>query len=252
MWTGAKGFYKVEPVVADGGEVILYAPHITQISAMHPEIEEIGYHCRDYFVQQWDRFRHLHWGVLAHSTHLRGAGTYDAEHGRAVPASPSPWRPASPRTSSARANLDYLDPAAVDLEAYGRRPGHARRAPRPARSSSACAEPSTPRTTSRTGSTIGEPVRGCAPSTIASRCLVAVAPSVCSGEATVVSPGVISSAATMLSKPTTLTSRGTAHPAGTEPADEADRHLVVVGDHGARTRARRPPPRRACRRARPA
>ena len=39
MWTGAKGFYKVEPVVADGGEVILYAPHITQISVMHPEIE---------------------------------------------------------------------------------------------------------------------------------------------------------------------------------------------------------------------
>ena len=29
IWTGAKGFYKVEPVVADGGEVILYAPHIT-------------------------------------------------------------------------------------------------------------------------------------------------------------------------------------------------------------------------------
>ena len=30
MWTGAKGFYKVEPVVADGGQVILYAPHITR------------------------------------------------------------------------------------------------------------------------------------------------------------------------------------------------------------------------------
>jgi nickel-dependent lactate racemase len=28
IWTGAKGFYKLEPVVADGGEVILYAPHI--------------------------------------------------------------------------------------------------------------------------------------------------------------------------------------------------------------------------------
>ena len=30
IWTGAKGFYKVEPVVADGGQVILYAPHITR------------------------------------------------------------------------------------------------------------------------------------------------------------------------------------------------------------------------------
>ena len=50
---------------------------------MHPEIKEIGYHCRDYFVKQWDRFRIVPWGVLAHSTHLRGAGTYDEATGRA-------------------------------------------------------------------------------------------------------------------------------------------------------------------------
>ena len=75
IWTAAKGFYKLEPVVADGGEVILYAPHVTEISTTHKEIHDIGYHCRDYFVKQWDRFSHVHWGVLAHSTHLRGAGT---------------------------------------------------------------------------------------------------------------------------------------------------------------------------------
>ncbi len=57
MWTAAKGFYKVEPVVADGGQVVLYAPHMhARSAATHPEIDEIGYHCRDYFVQQWDRF----------------------------------------------------------------------------------------------------------------------------------------------------------------------------------------------------
>ena len=50
LWTGAKGFYKVEPVVADGGEVVLYAPHIREIAAMHPRISEIGYHCRDFFL----------------------------------------------------------------------------------------------------------------------------------------------------------------------------------------------------------
>ena len=81
MWTGAKGFYKVEPIVADGGEVVLYAPHISQISTTHPQITEIGYHCRDYFVKQWDRFRDYPWGDLAHSTHLRGAGTFDAVEG---------------------------------------------------------------------------------------------------------------------------------------------------------------------------
>ena len=82
IWTGAKGFYKLEPVVADGGEVILYAPHITRdLLRRTTEIYDIGYHCRDYFVKQWDRFSHVHWGVLAHSTHLRGAGTYDADTG---------------------------------------------------------------------------------------------------------------------------------------------------------------------------
>ncbi len=30
IWTAAKGFYKVEPVIADGGEVVIYAPHITR------------------------------------------------------------------------------------------------------------------------------------------------------------------------------------------------------------------------------
>ena len=84
IWTGAKGFYKVEPVVADGGEVILYAPHITEIAAMHPEIERDRLPLPRLLRRQWDRFRHLHWGVLAHSTHLRGAGTYDAVDGRAA------------------------------------------------------------------------------------------------------------------------------------------------------------------------
>ncbi|GIF04909.1 lactate racemase domain-containing protein [Actinoplanes siamensis] len=114
MWTGAKGFYKVEPVVADGGQVIIYAPHITRIAAMHPEIEEIGYHCRDYFLKQWDRFAHYHWGVLAHSTHLRGAGTYDpvtGEHPRVTVTLAT----GIPERVVRAANLDHLDPAAVDL-----------------------------------------------------------------------------------------------------------------------------------------
>jgi nickel-dependent lactate racemase len=117
IWTAAKGFYKLEPVVADGGEVILYAPHITRLAAMHPEIEQIGYHCRDYFVQQWDRFRHLHWGVLAHSTHLRGAGTYDEQHGERCRLRVT-LATGIPEDVVRGANLGYLDPATVDVEAF--------------------------------------------------------------------------------------------------------------------------------------
>ncbi|HEY9076998.1 MAG TPA: lactate racemase domain-containing protein [Anaerolineaceae bacterium] len=78
IWTGAKGMYKMEPVVSEGGEVIIYAPHISEISYTHGKIlDEIGYHVRDYFVKQWDQFKHYPWGVLAHSTHVRGLGTFE-------------------------------------------------------------------------------------------------------------------------------------------------------------------------------
>ena len=116
MWTGAKGFYKVEPIVADGGQVIIYAPHITHISVMHPVIEQIGYHCRDYFLGQWDKFKDYHWGDLAHSTHLRGRGTWDpetGEHGRVTVTLAT----GIPESVVRAANLDYLDPALIDVEA---------------------------------------------------------------------------------------------------------------------------------------
>jgi len=116
IWTAAKGFYKVEPVVADGGEVILYAPHVTQIAAMHPEINEIGYHCRDYFVKQWELFKHIHWGVLAHSTHLRGAGTYDDEIGERCRLVVT-LATGIPEEVVRAANLNYLDPESVDFAA---------------------------------------------------------------------------------------------------------------------------------------
>ena len=117
IWTGAKGFYKLEPVVADGGEVILYAPHITEISTSHPEILEIGYHCRDYFVKQWDRFKHVHWGTLAHSTHLRGAGTYDAATGEERLRVRVTLATRIPEEQCRQANLGYVDPDAIDLAA---------------------------------------------------------------------------------------------------------------------------------------
>jgi nickel-dependent lactate racemase len=121
MWTGAKGFYKVEPIVADGGQVILYAPHITRISEMHAEIEEIGYHCRDYFLKQWDRFAGYHWGVLAHSTHLRGAGTWDPVDGERDRVTVT-LATGIPEHMVRAVNLDYLDPASVDPAVFAADP----------------------------------------------------------------------------------------------------------------------------------
>ncbi len=117
LWTGAKGMYKMEPVIADGGEVILYAPHITEISYTHGEVlDEVGYHVRDYFVKQWDRFKDHPWGVLAHSTHLRGVGTYKdgVERSRIKVTLAT----GIPRERCERVNLDYRDPATIDVRQW--------------------------------------------------------------------------------------------------------------------------------------
>jgi nickel-dependent lactate racemase len=113
LWTGAKGFYKVEPVVADGGEVVLYAPHITEIAAMHPALMDIGYHCRDFYLADWEKYRHYPRGQLAHSTHLFGAGTYDPVHGERQRVRVT-LATGIPEAVVKRANLAYLDPASID------------------------------------------------------------------------------------------------------------------------------------------
>jgi nickel-dependent lactate racemase len=115
LWVGAKGMYKLEPVIADGGEVIIYAPHLTQLSVVHGEvIKQIGYHVRDYFVKQWPRFEHYPWGVLAHSTHLRGIGEYDAETGIERPRIRVTLATGLSAEECAAVNLGYRDPRSID------------------------------------------------------------------------------------------------------------------------------------------
>ncbi len=119
LWTAAKGMYKVEPAVADGGEVVIYAPHLTEVSYTHgPAIEAIGYHCRDYFLPQWDRFEHVPGGVLAHSTHLKGLGRYDAGTGVETPRIRVTLATGIPEERCRRLNLGYLEPAQVDVEQW--------------------------------------------------------------------------------------------------------------------------------------
>ena len=115
IWTAAKGMYKLEPVIADGGEVIIYAPHIDTFSYTHGDVlDAVGYHVRDYFLKQWDRFKDYPWGVLAHSTHLRGIGTYD--DGVERPRINVTLATRIPRERCEALNLGYLDPDTVDFD----------------------------------------------------------------------------------------------------------------------------------------
>ncbi len=119
LWTAAKGMYKLEPAVADGGEVVIYAPHITEVSYTHGAlIDEIGYHCRDYFLAQWERFRAYPGGVLAHSTHVKGLGHYDRDSGRETPRIQVTLATGIPEARCRRINLGYLDPSSVRFDEW--------------------------------------------------------------------------------------------------------------------------------------
>ncbi|NMC54542.1 MAG: DUF2088 domain-containing protein [Chloroflexi bacterium] len=112
LWTGAKAMYKLEPVVAPGGELIIYAPHLDTVSRVHGKyIYEIGYHTLPYFLQQWQRFKHVPLGVLAHSTHVRGAGSM--ENGIEKANIRVTLASKIPAEDCARLNLGYLDPASI-------------------------------------------------------------------------------------------------------------------------------------------
>jgi nickel-dependent lactate racemase len=117
LWTAGKCMYKLEPVLADGGELIIYAPHLRVVCVSHGEhIEAIGYHCRDYFLKQWNKFKDLPWGVLAHSTHVRGIGTFEngTEKCRAQVTLASQIPPEKCR----RINLGYRDPKSVHPDEF--------------------------------------------------------------------------------------------------------------------------------------
>jgi nickel-dependent lactate racemase len=117
LWVGGKGMYKSEPLISDGGEVVIYAPHLHEISVTHgARIREIGYHVRDYFVKQWDRFKHYPWGVVAHSTHVKGAGSFvdGVEHPRVNVTLATGLDAATCKSI----NLGYLDPRKVRLDEW--------------------------------------------------------------------------------------------------------------------------------------
>ena len=121
LWTAGKCMYKLEPIVADGGNLIIYAPHVREVSHTHGrEIERVGYHTRDYFLKQMDRFAGVSGCIMAHSTHVKGIGTF--EDGTEKPRINVILATSIPEAVCRKINLGYLDYRKLDMESYGRDP----------------------------------------------------------------------------------------------------------------------------------
>ncbi len=117
LWTAAKAMYKLEPAIADGGEVIVYAPQLEVVSHVHGKyIYEAGYHIRDFYLKQWDKYGHIPLGVLAHGTHLRGSGVY--ENGIEKARIEVTLATAIPETDCKTLALGYLNPASIKVEEW--------------------------------------------------------------------------------------------------------------------------------------
>jgi nickel-dependent lactate racemase len=115
IWTAGKVAYKTETIIEDGGEIIIYAPHITEISASHGDyLDEIGYHVRDYFATRLDEFSRIPGGILAHSTHVKGAGTYI--DGVEKPRFNVILATGIPESVCRKINLGYMDPKKINLD----------------------------------------------------------------------------------------------------------------------------------------
>ncbi len=116
LWTAAKAMYKTEPAIANGGEVVIYAPHLTEVSYTHGSlIDQVGYHVLEYFTKQPERFAAIPGVIKAHSTHVKGLGTYDASSRHEEPRIKVTLATGIPEERCRRLNLGYLDPGTIDV-----------------------------------------------------------------------------------------------------------------------------------------
>ncbi len=120
IWTAGKVMYKLEPIVADGGTLIIHAPHISEVSYTHGKVlDRIGYHVRDYFLKQMDKFQDIPRSSMAHSTHVRGCGTF--ENGVEKPRVNVVLATAIPKDRCDKINLGYMNPAQIKVADYENR-----------------------------------------------------------------------------------------------------------------------------------
>ena len=120
IWTAGKCMYKLEPVVADDGTLIIYAPHIDRVSYTHGHlIEKAGYHVRDFFLKQAQLYKDIPGGIKAHCTHVKGIGSF--ENGVEKPRVNVVLATGISPQVCKRINLGYMDPAEINPADYQNR-----------------------------------------------------------------------------------------------------------------------------------
>ena len=120
LWVGGKASYKLGSVIEEGGELIIYAPHLSQLSATHGRlIEKYGYapleQVRE-MVEGSDELR-ANLCVAAHLAHVSYGSARDAA-GQLTPRYRITLASAVTEDACRRVNLSFLDQRNFQLEDY--------------------------------------------------------------------------------------------------------------------------------------
>ena len=119
LWVGGKASYKLGAIIEEGGELIIYAPHLTKLSETHGAlIEKYGYapleSVRDMLGVSQELRENL--CIAAHLAHVAYAGRLD-QHGKVVPRYQITMATGLDEATCRRVNLGYLDYRTLDYEA---------------------------------------------------------------------------------------------------------------------------------------
>jgi nickel-dependent lactate racemase len=119
LWVGGKASYKLGAIIEEGGELIIYAPHLTKLSETHGAlIEKYGYapleSVRDMLGVSAELRENL--CIAAHLAHVAYAGRLD-EHGKVVPRYRITMATGLDEETCRRVNLGYIDYRTFTYEA---------------------------------------------------------------------------------------------------------------------------------------
>jgi len=118
LWVGGKASYKLGAIIEEGGELIIYAPHLTRLSETHGAlIEKYGYapleSVRDMLGVSEELRENL--CIAAHLAHVAYAGRLD-EQGKVVPRYRITMATGLDEVTCRRVNLGYLDYRTFEVE----------------------------------------------------------------------------------------------------------------------------------------
>jgi nickel-dependent lactate racemase len=124
LWVGGKASYKLGGIIEEGGELIIYAPHLRAISETHGLlIEKYGYapidRVREMVALSTELRSNL--AVAAHLAHVSYAGSRD-ETGKVIPRYTITMASALDEATCKRVNLGFMDHREFRREDYDQDP----------------------------------------------------------------------------------------------------------------------------------